>query len=80
MSIESAKAYVERMKTDEKFRKKILAIEDAKKRMQFIKTEGFDFSSNDIKTVSAELDDNILHFIQGGTCKRDCRAVLEEPR
>jgi len=44
MSIESAKAYVERMKTDEEFRKKVLACTDAKARMALVKGEGFDFT------------------------------------
>ena len=72
MSIESAKAYVERMKTDEDFRNKVLAIEDAEKRMQFVKAEGFDFSSNDIKIVLSAIDDKELRQIAGGANK-NCR-------
>lgn len=66
MSIESAKAYVERMKTDEEFRNKILACTDAKKRMELVKSEGFDFTENDIKVVSAEFGDGFLSKAVGG--------------
>lgn len=72
MSIESAKAYVERMKTDEEFRKKVLAIEDSEKRMQFVKAEGFDFSSNDIKVVLSVIDDKELRQVVGGA-NTNCR-------
>ena len=66
MSIESAKTYVERMKTDEEFRKKVLSIEDAGKRMKFVKMQGFDFSANEIKGVLAELEDSDLERGLGG--------------
>lgn len=65
MSIVSAKAFVERMNTDEEFRKKVLAIEDAEKRDQFVKAEGFDFTVKEIKEV-AKLDDNWLRGARGG--------------
>ena len=66
MSIESAKAYVERMKNDEEFRKKVLACTDATERMALVKAEGFDFTEKDIKVVSVVLDDNELSKAAGG--------------
>jgi len=66
MSIESAKAYVERMKNDEEFRKKVLACEDSKKRMALVKAEGYDFTEKDIKVVTAVLDDEELTQVAGG--------------
>ena len=66
MSIDSAKAYVERMKSDEEFRKKVLECKDGKKRMELVKVEGFDFTEADIKVVSAVLDDKELEKIVGG--------------
>ena len=71
MSIESAKAYVERMKNDEEFRKKVLACTDATARMALVKAEGFDFTSKDMKVVTAVLEDNSIAQAAGGCmCSR----------
>ncbi len=43
-----------RMKTDEEFRKKVLECKDAKKRMELVKAEGFDFSKSYIKPKSSK--------------------------
>jgi len=74
MSIESAKAYVERMKNDEEFRKKVLACTDAKARMELVKAEGFDFTESDIKVVAAVISDNELGKAAGGVwwCAESC--------
>ena len=66
MSIDSAKAYVERMKTDEGFRKKVLECKDAKTRMELVKAEGFDFTEVDIKVVAAEVGEAELGHVIGG--------------
>ena len=66
MSIESAKAYVKRMKTDKEFKKKVVACKNAKERMKLVKAEGFDFTESDIKVVSAVLDDKDLGLVTGG--------------
>ncbi|TCD47030.1 Nif11-like leader peptide family natural product precursor [Chlorobium sp. N1] len=41
MSREQAKAFIERMKSDEAFQKKVMAIEDAEERIACIHSEGF---------------------------------------
>lgn len=66
MSIDSAKAYIERIKTDEKFRKKVLACTDAKKRMKLVKSEGFDFTAEEIKNeIASTPDDKLSQCVAG---------------
>ncbi len=72
MSIDSAKAYVERMKNDEEFRKKVLAYKDAKKRMELVKAEGYDFAENDIKVVTAVMNGAELGAVTGGKGRGPC--------
>ncbi len=74
MSIESAKLFVERMKTDEDFAKAVTECKDAEARMTFVKTAGFDFTPTEIKTVNEELSDTDLDAIAGGANK-PCNTV-----
>lgn len=66
MSIESAKAFIDRMNTDEEFAKKVTACKDAGTRMAYIKDEGFDFTVAEITTVKGELSDEELDLVAGG--------------
>ncbi|MEI6033017.1 MAG: Nif11-like leader peptide family natural product precursor [Verrucomicrobiae bacterium] len=66
MSQESAKALVERMKSDEKFRAKIIAVEDASARAKIIQTEGFDCSAEEISAEASELSDEEMARVAGG--------------
>ena len=67
MSIESAKAFIERLKTDEDFRQRVQDAEDREARRALAKAEGFDFGEEDIKSASEELSDDDLDFIAGGS-------------
>ncbi|HBV97168.1 MAG: bacteriocin [Peptococcaceae bacterium BICA1-7] len=66
MSIESAKAFLDRMKTDEEFAKKVTACKNADTRMAYIKNEGFNFTVAEINTVKDELSDEELDLVAGG--------------
>ncbi len=66
MSFESAKAFVERMKNDENFRKECSGKSSPEDRMKFVKESGFDFSREDIKHVKSELSDEELESLGGG--------------
>jgi predicted ribosomally synthesized peptide with nif11-like leader len=57
MSIESANAFLERMKTDEDFRKEVSEIKDSGGRMKFVKSAGFDFTKEEIVSVRVQLTD-----------------------
>lgn len=68
MSIEAAKSFIERMETDEKFNKKITACKDPEERMALVKTEGYDFTKDEIKQIKGRLTDEQLDNITGGGC------------
>ena len=66
MSLESARAFMERMKTDEDFRKKVTECKDKEDRMSFVKQTGYDFTAEDIGLVKAELIEDELGSVAGG--------------
>jgi predicted ribosomally synthesized peptide with nif11-like leader len=55
MSIESARAFVEKMRSDLEFKKQILAAESAAKRQEMIKSAGFDFDRMHLDSLVSEL-------------------------
>ena len=63
MSIESAQAFIKRMKTDEQFAQKAVECRDAKAWAEFVEEAGFDISVDaitveDIEEALAELTDD----------------------
>ena len=89
MSVEQAKACVERMKTDEAFRARVMATEDVPGRMELIKAEGFDCSAEDILSLQelgeVELDEVVAAgFLACGAAApcgvaAPCTSELEGP-
>lgn len=55
MSVESARAFVEKMRQDLEFKNKIQAAESAAKRREIIKNEGFDFEKMHLDALVSEL-------------------------
>jgi predicted ribosomally synthesized peptide with nif11-like leader len=55
MSIESARAFVARMRKDAEFKRQILATESAAKRKEIIKSAGFDFDRMHLESLVSEL-------------------------
>lgn len=53
MSLEEAKAFIEKMKSDEAFSECVLAAGDVEKRLSKCKEEGFDCTVEDIKALQA---------------------------
>lgn len=76
MSIESAKAFMERMKTDEDFEKKVIACKDAAERMAVAKVEGYDFSVAEAREVNVECTDKELEDVAGGTSENTWSCML----
>ncbi|MEQ8192164.1 MAG: Nif11-like leader peptide family natural product precursor [Candidatus Eremiobacterota bacterium] len=68
MSLESAKAFVEKINTDEDFRNKVTGCKDQETRTSFVKSQGFDFTADDIKLAQGELGEEVLDAIAGGGC------------
>jgi predicted ribosomally synthesized peptide with nif11-like leader len=55
MSVESARAFLEKMRSDLEFRNQILAAESAAKRQEVIKSAGFDFERMHLDSLVSEL-------------------------
>ncbi|MEI6449731.1 MAG: Nif11-like leader peptide family natural product precursor [Actinomycetes bacterium] len=66
MSVDQAKAFVERMKSDEAFSARVMAEEDVEARMALILAEGFDCSAEEIASLQ-ELGDAELDAVAGGS-------------
>ena len=65
MSEDRARAFVEKMKSDDAFRDKVMAEEDVEARMALIGAEGFDCSAEEIGALQ-ELGDAELDGVAGG--------------
>jgi predicted ribosomally synthesized peptide with nif11-like leader len=66
MSSESAKVFIERLRTDEEFVARIKACPDADARLALARTEGFDFTPAEITAQAGELSDDELDGVAGG--------------
>lgn len=66
MSMESAKAFVEKMKTDKEFAKKVGGFEDKEARKAFVAEAGYSFTKEEIDEAGSELSDNDLDSVAGG--------------
>ena len=66
MSIESAKAFLERVKNDEDFRNSVGELGTAEERMEYVKGAGFDFTKEEMDTLKNELSDVELDNVAGG--------------
>jgi predicted ribosomally synthesized peptide with nif11-like leader len=71
MSAEQAKAFIEKMKSDEAFRARVMAAEDVDARMALITAEGFDCSAAEIGALQ-ELADLDLSAVVGGSGPVPC--------
>ena len=65
MSVDQAKAFIEKMKSDEAFRARVMAVEDVTERMGLINAEGFDCSAEEIGAPQ-ELGEAELSGVVGG--------------
>lgn len=68
MSIKAAEAFVERMEMDENFNKKITACKDPEERLALVKSEGYDFTKEEINQIKGQLTEEQLNNIAGGGC------------
>jgi predicted ribosomally synthesized peptide with nif11-like leader len=77
MSMESAKSFFERMKTDEDFRKQVTECKDTEARKSYVKKAGFDFTIEELKAHTGELADAELDKVAAGSsCYQDCTGRL----
>lgn len=71
MTTEAAAAFVERLLSDEAFRKRVVALEDPADRLALAREEGFDLSADDNPAIARalgveELADQELEHVVGG--------------
>ena len=66
MSKESAREFVERIRNDEEFRKRVAGASSREERAEIAKSEGFDFAPEELKSVTAELSVEELEAVAGG--------------
>lgn len=75
MSMEDAKSFIERMKTDEEFAKKVTAAKDAEERMAVAREAGFNFTTSEINEAAGELSEGDLDIVAGGHHNPHCHPV-----
>ena len=73
MSEEAALEFVEKMKSDEAFRARVMAEENVEARMALIGAEGFDCSAAEIEALQ-ELGEDELDGVTGAGWTGDCIA------
>ena len=66
MSMESAKAFVEKVKSDDEFSKRVARAASREERAEIAKAEGFDFTPEELKSVTEELSVEELEMVAGG--------------
>ncbi len=75
MSLESAKAFLDRIRNDDDFRNQVGERESPEQRMEFVQSEGFDFTREELDEVQSELGDMELDAVAGGVwCGKDCES------
>lgn len=74
MSVESAKAYFNKLHNDVEFRKKLQAAKDGTERGKIVRDGGFDFTEEEAAEARSnmELSDEQLDQVAGGWCGWDC--------
>lgn len=66
MSVESAKACIERVKTDEDFEKAVIQLTTKEERMDFVRSVGYDFTHEEFQEAIGELTDDELESVAAG--------------
>ncbi len=66
MSIESARTFIELMKMDKEFAKKVTECKSEKNRVELAQEAGFDFTAAEFKEASEMLNDGDLEKVSGG--------------
>jgi predicted ribosomally synthesized peptide with nif11-like leader len=66
MSQKAAKAFFEKIKTDENFRKMVMATDDDAARMKLIRAKGFDCTLEEINAFERQMGDKYSDKICGG--------------
>ncbi len=69
MSIESAKAFLERVENDEDFRKESEEYTSVEERIKSVKAQGYDFTKEEIGTLAGEMSNTSgVNLCRGECC------------
>jgi predicted ribosomally synthesized peptide with nif11-like leader len=68
MSMEQVKTFIKKMKSDEAFSKRIMAIQDTDARFEAILEAGFDFTMEELSETGKEIGEAELEAVSGGAC------------
>ena len=68
MSIESARAFIEKVKSDEELAKKVNEAEGFEPTLEIAKAHGYEISKEDAEQVQQELSEEDLDSVAGGLC------------
>ena len=77
MNIESAKAYLERIKNDPGFASKVAGLGSPEEKAALIKAEGFDLSGEEVSQLRGALSDDELGQISAGAIYIDGKPPKE---
>lgn len=67
MSVENAKAFLEKAKSDAELRDRLSGAESVKERAEIAQAEGFDFTKEEIQSAAGALSDDELQSVSGGS-------------
>lgn len=77
MSVESAKEFIAKLKSDDDFRKQVVAAETAESRIAVVKSAGFDFTQSEydqaVDEVGEPIGDEELDDVAGGCFLHGCK-------
>ena len=68
MSIQSARDFLKKVSEDEEFRKRLSGRGTRAEQLEFARGAGFEFTRDEIRAASGELQDADLDTISGGNC------------
>ena len=66
MSMQNARDFLTKVRKDEEFRKGLGGCKGSAERLEYAQGAGFEFTSDEIKAASSELQDADLEVIAGG--------------
>ncbi len=79
MSLESAKAFLKKMKTDEEFKNRVTWTTPAEARKAFVEKEGFYFTKEEMNSVTSQLSNEELRAVAGNwMCWIGCVTMIKE--
>ena len=68
MSMESARQFLSRVESDEGFRQGLGACKSREAQHEFARAAGFDFTVDEVRAASTEIQDDDLDRVSGGNC------------